>query len=125
MPTSPPKACLTPRCAGLGRDGESRCLSCLKVAALASGAVTSQGTPYDHTWRMKIRAPQLRRRPFCEMCQRRGRRTIATLVDHIKRHTGRSDPLFSDIRNLQSLCAGCHNFKTRHEGNHGNWGTVR
>jgi 5-methylcytosine-specific restriction endonuclease McrA len=125
MPTAPPKACLSIRCAGLGRDGNAYCLGCQKTRALAHGPKGVTGSPYDHRWRMQIRAPQLRRRPFCEMCNRRGRRVIATAVDHIKRHTGRDDPLFSDTRNLQSLCSSCHGFKTMYEQHHAGWGTTR
>jgi 5-methylcytosine-specific restriction endonuclease McrA len=42
------------------------------------------------------------------MCERLGRLTPATVVDHIRRHAGHADPLFWDTGNLQSLCKPCH-----------------
>lgn len=42
------------------------------------------------------------------MCAAAGVTTKAAHVDHIQRHRGRH-ALFFDPRNLQSLCATCHN----------------
>jgi 5-methylcytosine-specific restriction endonuclease McrA len=42
------------------------------------------------------------------MCLPLGRLTPATVVDHIRRHTGHADPLFWDTGNFQSLCKSCH-----------------
>ena len=41
-----------------------------------------------------------------------GRKTPATHVDHILSHLARSD-LAADPANMQSLCATCHNAKTK------------
>lgn len=59
----------------------------------------------DNRWRGKhgIRAKRLSADPLCRMCQKAGRITVATVVDHIVEHKG--DPaLFFDFNNTQSLC---------------------
>ena len=61
---------------------------------------------YGHHWR-KIRARHLALFPMCTYCAQLGRRTPATVVDHITPHRGDSD-LFYDLNNLQSLCKNCH-----------------
>ena len=73
---------------------------------------------YDsQRWR-KVRRWWLKGHPLCEMCQRQGRITIATVVDHIIPHHG--DPtLFWDANNYQSLCAACHNSLKREQELHG------
>jgi 5-methylcytosine-specific restriction protein A len=58
---------------------------------------------------MAIRARVLRTNPLCVACQRKGRITIATEVDHIT-------PLFKggtdDEENLAGMCHQCHADKT-------------
>ena len=49
--------------------------------------------------------------PLCAECQRHGRVTAATVVDHIIPHRGNME-LFWDRDNWDSLCAPCHNKKT-------------
>ena len=45
--------------------------------------------------------------PLCVMCERRGKITLAAVVDHIlPRHT--HPHLFWDEDNWQALCMGCH-----------------
>jgi 5-methylcytosine-specific restriction enzyme A len=44
--------------------------------------------------------------PLCVMCQREGRLTPATVVDHVERHEG--DVAKFMLGKLQSLCAHCH-----------------
>ena len=57
-------------------------------------------------WR-KIRWLKLRNNPLCEVCEKEGRYTKATLVHHVVE--AKQDPsLFYRMRNLQSLCEGCH-----------------
>lgn len=58
-----------------------------------------------------LRKDQLLREPFCVECARRGERVRATVVDHIVPHRG-DRALFSDPKNLQSLCKRCHDRKT-------------
>ena len=61
---------------------------------------------YDARWE-KARAVYLAAHPLCCMCERLGRVTAATVVDHIQPHKG-SDDLFWDEGNWQSLCKPCH-----------------
>lgn len=60
----------------------------------------------------RLRAHLLRENPLCVACQRTGRVTAATELDHIvPLHQGGTD----DVRNLQGLCAECHRIKTTRE----------
>ncbi|HWA18970.1 MAG TPA: HNH endonuclease [Devosia sp.] len=54
-----------------------------------------------------IRAERLTIEPHCRMCAAEGRRTRATVADHIRPHRG-NRTLFFDLRNTQSLCAPHH-----------------
>jgi 5-methylcytosine-specific restriction protein A len=58
-------------------------------------------------WRDHIRPQHLKEHPLCVFCEKIGRVTAATVVDHIKPHKG-DERLFYDRRNLQSLCKQCH-----------------
>lgn len=60
---------------------------------------------YDQAW-AKLRARKLRANPIC---QKNGCGEKATVVDHIKPFSGKSDPRRLDYKNLQSLCAHHHN----------------
>jgi hypothetical protein len=60
----------------------------------------------------------LSRNPLCVECERQGRITPATVVDHIIPHKGNLE-LFWDEDNLQALCKPCHDRKTAKEGR---WG---
>ena len=59
----------------------------------------------------KVRDLQLMQHPICQECERLGRVTPATVVDHINEGGDRLDQ-----RNLQSLCETCHNRKSAREG---------
>jgi len=65
---------------------------------------------YQKSW-LVMRIRQLKRIPYCESCEEKGRYSIATEVDHIIPHRGDS-ALFFDSDNLQSLCESCHSAKT-------------
>lgn len=65
-------------------------------------------------WTDDLRPAQLLREPWCRECAKRGVRTRATVVDHIKPHKG-DWQLFIDPANHQSLCEHCHNRKTARE----------
>lgn len=70
----------------------------------------SNARGYTRRWG-KVRAAWLADHPLCAECERQGRLTPATVVDHIKPHRG--DPvLFWDETNYESKCAACHNAKT-------------
>ena len=63
---------------------------------------------YDNQRWRKVRRMHLAEHPMCVMCERQGRVTAATVVDHIVPHEGNAD-LFWDMSNWQSLCYACHN----------------
>lgn len=65
-------------------------------------------------WTDVLRPAQLLREPFCRECAATGRRTPATVVDHVKPHRG-DWALFVDETNLQSLCKHHHDRKTARE----------
>src|SRR3990167_7523979 len=68
---------------------------------------------YDSiTWR-NIRNAFISANPLCNLCDRKGRATIATQVDHIT--SIRMGGNKTDWNNLQSLCDTCHSRKTRKE----------
>lgn len=63
----------------------------------------------------RIRAQWLSEHPLCEHCERKGRVTAATEVDHIvPLSKGGED----DDSNRQSLCAECHKAKTAQDMGH-------
>jgi len=66
---------------------------------------------YDARWR-KIRMGILSGEPLCRACEKQGRVTLATDVDHIipLSRGGTNDP-----GNLQPLCHSCHSTKTARE----------
>jgi 5-methylcytosine-specific restriction protein A len=66
---------------------------------------------YDHGHR-KNRRWQLAAYPLCAECERNGRTTAATVLDHIVplRQGGPDEP-----SNWQSLCESCHNRKAANE----------
>lgn len=65
-------------------------------------------------WR-RVREIVLSEDPYCKECKRNGKRTPATIVDHIK--PIREGGEVWDGDNLQGLCQSCHNKKTAKESN--------
>jgi 5-methylcytosine-specific restriction protein A len=65
-------------------------------------------------WTNDLRPAQLLREPFCRECAKRGVRTPATVVDHIRPFRG-DWALFIDPANHQSLCKHHHDQKTARE----------
>lgn len=61
---------------------------------------------YGYAWQ-KARSGCLVSHPLCVYCDREGRVTAATIVDHIVAHRG-DQALFWDKANWQSLCATHH-----------------
>ena len=61
-------------------------------------------------WRA-FRKNYLNRYPLCVQCDREGRTTAATVVDHIKPHRGDEVLLWAEA-NMQPLCKPCHDQKT-------------
>ena len=68
-----------------------------------------------------LREQALARDPICKECQRRGFVVPATQADHIRPHAGDWD-LFINIENIQGLCWGCHDKKTKREQAEGTGG---
>ena len=74
---------------------------------------------YGSRWQ-KARAGYLRSHPLCVHCQRIGRLTASTEVDHITPHKGNRE-IFWNHDNWQALCRSCHSSKTaREDGGFGN-----
>lgn len=67
---------------------------------------SSSARGYGHRWKL-ARAGYLRKHPLCIFCERQGRITAATVVDHIVPHKG-DMTLFWDSGNWQPLCKHCH-----------------
>ena len=59
-----------------------------------------------------VRLAQLSRQPLCESCQRQGRVTAATVVNHRIPHKG-DRYLFFDQGNHESSCKPCHDGPTQ------------
>ena len=66
----------------------------------------------NRRWRRR-RAHQLRVAPLCEECRKRGLVEAATIVDHVVSHRGDKNAFWTGA--LQSLCARCHDLKTKDE----------
>jgi 5-methylcytosine-specific restriction endonuclease McrA len=62
---------------------------------------------YNYRWQKASKA-YLALHPLCAECERRGRVTAATVVDHIEPHRG-DMVKFWNTANWQSLCEPCHN----------------
>lgn len=72
--------------------------------------------PYSTRRWAKLRALKLAMTPLCEPCQRRGRLTPATVVDHVQAISAGGDP-YPDVTVLMSMCPSCHAVKTNARDN--------
>ena len=61
---------------------------------------------YGWAWQ-KARAAFLEEHPLCEMCDKAGRVTAATVVDHKTPHRG-DEAIFWDRSNWQAICKPHH-----------------
>lgn len=111
-PNRPPKPCRHPGCHALTRDGW--CARHRPKQAPRRESASWHGWYSLPIWTDQLRPGQLLREPFCRDCAKRGLRTPATDVDHVRDHKG-DWALFTDPENLQSLCHSCHSRKTMHE----------
>lgn len=68
--------------------------------------MTSSQRGYGYKWQ-KARELYLNENPLCVFCERKGRTTAASVVDHIIAHRG-DMVLFWNETNWQSLCKSCH-----------------
>ena len=109
MPMKPKRPCKHPGCPRL--TGGQYCELHAALHTSDRGSAFERG--YSYRWQA-ARKQFLANRPLCVECQREGKLTPATIVDHIKPHRG--DPaLFWDEKNWQPLCKKCHDRKTRLE----------
>lgn len=74
---------------------------------------TSAQRGYGYKWQ-KARERFLAEHPLCVYCEREGRVTAATVVDHIEAHRG-DEQRFWDQSNWQALCAPCHSSTKQRE----------
>lgn len=86
-------------------SSQSDRLTVVNADSWRSGKTTGQ-RGYDYKWQ-KARERFLFDNPLCVYCQREGRVTAASVVDHITPHQG-DQALFWRQSNWQQLCASCH-----------------
>ena len=113
MAMKPLRPCWHPGCGKLTREGYCP-LHRPKPAPRSLEAAAWRRWYSRKAWTDDLRPGQLLREPFCRECAKRGIRTWATDVDHIRDHKG-DWTLFTDRANLQSLCHACHSRKTMAE----------
>jgi 5-methylcytosine-specific restriction protein A len=115
MPSKPPKPCAKPGCGRLttGRFCEAHQGETDRAKDARRGTAAERG--YTYRW-AKARRTFLKRYPLCAECQRQGRVTPATVVDHIVPHRG-DQALFWDRNNWAALCKYHHDRKTAYEVN--------
>ncbi len=111
MASKPLRPCKHPGCPELTREGW-----CPKHKPKHQRRASAEyhGWYLLPIWKDDLRPGQLVREPFCRECAKRGIRTPATVVDHIRPHRG-DWALFIDPANHQSLCKSCHDRKTARE----------
>ena len=106
MPMKPKKPCKHPRCPHLTNNHY-----CDQHAnQYISDRANAYERGYSSQWQ-KARKQFLAKNPLCAECERTGKLTQATVVDHIKPHRG-DKMLFWDEKNWQPLCKKCHDRKT-------------
>jgi len=115
MPWKPKTICSYPGCQTLTHD--RYCDEHKKQVTKEQNQKSSK--LYTYQWRRTSKA-FLKEHPLCVHCEKEGRLTPATEVDHIIPHGG-NRKLFWDRKNWQSLCKSCHSKKTAEEdGGFGN-----
>ncbi|GMA64747.1 hypothetical protein GCM10025859_51870 [Alicyclobacillus fastidiosus] len=112
MPSKPMKPCSKPGCSALTR--ERYCEDHKEdIRRYDAERKSSAQRGYDSRWR-KVRLAYLKKHPLCVECERQGRITPATVVDHIVPHKG-DKKLFWDSTNWQPMCKPHHDAKTARE----------
>lgn len=66
---------------------------------------------------VKLRKAQLQAEPICRYCRQQGRRTPATVCDHVERHNGNPDKFWNGP--FQSLCKTHHDATKQAEEHRG------
>ena len=121
MPEAPRKPCQVPGCRHLVDRGYCEAHARLLGGDVRRASAARRG--YGRRWQSASKAFLLNN-PVCVECQRRGRTTLATVVDHIHPHRGDQN-LFWDRNNWQPLCKSCHDRKSARESGFGRPATVR
>lgn len=111
MPYKPKKPCSCVGCKNLTYDKYCDEHKALDKHTEERPSANKRG--YNTRWQ-KARAVYLSHHPLCAECEKHGRLTPATVVDHIVPHKGDSK-LFWDKDNWQPLCKQCHDRKTATE----------
>ena len=112
MALKPLRPCRHSGCPALTREGY--CPQHKPSKAPRRGSAEYHGWYSLPVWTKDLRPAQLLREPWCRECAKRGVRTRATGVDHVRPHRG-DWALFIDPANHQSLCKSCHDRKTAKE----------
>ena len=110
MPPAPKRPCLNPHCGALVSGGycpEHR------PQAIRSADAAEWHKLYGAKWQ-RYRKAYLADHPLCAECDKAGRVTPATVVDHITPHCG-DVALFWEPANHQPMCKPCHDSKTARE----------
>ncbi|MCY1283417.1 HNH endonuclease [compost metagenome] len=94
----------------------SRQMATVSSDSWRSGKTTNE-RGYTYRWQ-KERERFLAKHPLCCQCEKEGRVTEATDVDHIIPHRG-DESLFWRESNWQPLCHSCHSAKTQAESAQG------
>ena len=68
--------------------------------------------PYTTRRWQRLRREKLRVNPFCELCLKQGRLTVAVVVDHVVAIKAGGE-VYPALDGLMSCCTPCHNRKTR------------
>lgn len=111
MASKPLRPCKHPGCPELTREGWCPAHRPKHQRRESAAYHSWYGLPI---WTDRLRPAQLLREPFCRECARRGLRTQATVVDHVRPFRG-DWALFVDPANHQSLCKFHHDQKTARE----------
>ena len=117
MPTSPPRPCRAPMCAGKTTAKHGYCEAHAHLAVTwdkrKPGMKSGRG---GRPWRRKRERILRRDKGLCQPCFRAGRITPALEVDHIVNVAQGGDD--SDD-NLEAICRPCHQAKTLEEARRG------
>lgn len=108
MPRAAPRPCTYPGCRAVSTTG--RCERHPRDREKDARRGTAHQRGYSTRWR-KARLAFLAHHPLCAECEREGRITGATVVDHIIPHRG-DYALFWNRENWQPLCKQHHDQKT-------------
>lgn len=116
MPSSPPRPCRAPMCAGKTTHKHGYCDKHADQAVTWKKSPTAKQDRGGRPWR-RIRQRVLERdKGLCQPCLSQGKYTPAVEVDHIVNiASGGTD---SDT-NLQAICDPCHKAKTQTEARRG------